>query len=82
MGNLKQIPSGLKIIEIISTVMAVIAVLSILYAILALFNNSYQYVSAIMMSIGCCTSYAVLSALYYIAKAACIYIEKNEKEEE
>ena len=80
MAELENHPSCLKVIEAISIAMAVIACLTALFGILAMFNESTQAVSYITLAIGAGTSYAILSGFYYVVKAACVYIEKEENQ--
>lgn len=81
MAELKNPPSVLKTLDIINMVMGVIAVLSIGYSLLAIFNDGENAAIAMLLGITSLVSWAILSGLYYIVKAACLYLEKEGTEE-
>lgn len=80
MAKLEKEPFVLKALDIINIIVLVVAVLSTAYGVMSIINDGENTAQSIMLAISSIVGWAVTSSLYYIVKAACIYIEKEEKE--
>lgn len=78
MAKLNKTPKALTIIDFLRPVFAFLFFIGILFSILVVINNGTFAVAAICVTISLGFSYLTFSCLYYIVKAACIYIEKEE----
>ena len=82
MAKLKHTPTALIIIKAASYISCTIFVLSLLFAIIAIAGTEFkEYLySSLYSAILGLIFYALMGGVYYITKAACLYIEKEESE--
>ncbi len=80
MAQKRRFPVVLDIINVLSLILGVIGCLVLIIAIIALINNASGAPALFGLALTGIFSYLSFSCLYYITKAACIYIEKEEKE--
>ena len=81
MAKLKNSPLALNIINVVSYVVGIFGFFGgLIFALINYTNNGPYTYDALLFSITSVVGYAFLSGLYHLVKAACIYIEKEEKE--
>lgn len=80
MAKLKETPVILKALNIVAYITLFGLVLGILGGVMALMTSNGNAILIFDIAFYCGISCLMLFSLYYIVKAACIYIEKEESQ--
>ena len=80
MAKLKNTPIVLKVIYVLSIVSGIIGAVCLFLTVVGMLKSYHDYhITAIAAASGL-VNYVFLGGLYYIVKAACLYVEKSETE--
>ena len=80
MAKLKNSPLALTAINVMAYLLIIVGVAGLVFALISYTNNGLYTSQALVCAVSGFIGYVSLSGLYYIVKAACIYIEKEEGE--
>lgn len=78
MAKLKNTPVGLHVVNVLSVIAAIVCCVGLFFTVVAFLKREEYGFLALYCAIGGGVNWGLFAGLYHIAKAACLFVEKEE----